>query len=152
MTSTAGPPMAWGPDGELIYLLGQPEMSSPDPSGPMLCGHLGGIPPQLDLEVERQLSQILVAGSRDGMLTAAHDLRGWPGDHSGRDGDACRWGARLWVPDGIDPFVFLFSESASRALLSFRAAKSFVSPRCAGLNFPATRIGVVDSGTRPRCG
>ena len=28
----------------------------------------------VDLEAERQLSQILVAGSRDGMLTAAHDV------------------------------------------------------------------------------
>ena len=37
-------------------------------------GHLGGRPPAVDLEAERVLGEILVAGSRDGMISAAHDV------------------------------------------------------------------------------
>ena len=37
-------------------------------------GHLGGRPPAVDLEAERLLGEILVAGSRDGMISAAHDV------------------------------------------------------------------------------
>ncbi len=36
--------------------------------------HLGGNSPPVDLERERLLGEVLVAGSRDGMLSAAHDL------------------------------------------------------------------------------
>jgi len=71
-----------------------------------------------DLQRERILGEILVAGSRDGMLTAAHDVS---------DGGFAMTivemalragiGARLWLPDGIDPFVQLFSESAGRAVV-----------------------------------
>ncbi|GMA87376.1 hypothetical protein GCM10025868_26260 [Angustibacter aerolatus] len=37
-------------------------------------GHLGGLPPAVDLDAERVLAEILVAASRDGMVDAAHDL------------------------------------------------------------------------------
>src|SRR5690606_31125575 len=40
----------------------------------VIHGHLGGLPPKVDLERERLLAEILVAGSRDGMISAAHDL------------------------------------------------------------------------------
>ncbi|NED64549.1 phosphoribosylformylglycinamidine synthase II, partial [Streptomyces sp. SID10244] len=36
--------------------------------------HLGGVPPQVDLERERLLADILMAASRDGLVSAAHDL------------------------------------------------------------------------------
>ena len=32
-------------------------------------------------------------------------------------------GARCWVPDGIDPFVFLLSESATRAVVVVARSK-----------------------------
>ena len=112
-------PMAWGADGDLVYVLGdtRDEFGGSEWAH-VVHGHLGGMPPHLDLEAERQLGQILVAGSRDGMFSAAHDVS---------DGGiavtlvemALRAGvgARCWVPDGIDPFVFLLSESATRAVV-----------------------------------
>ena len=141
-------PMSWGPDGELIYLLGttREEFAGSEWAN-VVHGHLGGLPPELDLEVERQLSQILVAGSRDGMLTAAHDVSDGGvaitlaemAMHSGI-------GARLWIPDGLDAFTFLFSESASRAVVVVpRSEELRFTEMCAARNFPATRIGVVDS-------
>ncbi len=68
-------PMAWGPDGELIYLLGdtRDELAGSEWAH-HVHGHLGGLPPVVDLGRERLLGEILVAGSRDGMLTAAHDV------------------------------------------------------------------------------
>lgn len=143
-------PMAWGPDGELIYVLGQTrDEFGGSEWAHVVHGHLGGLPPQLDLESERQLGQILVAGSRDGMFTAAHDVS---------DGGivvtllemALRAGvgARCWVPDGIDPFVFLMAESATRAIAVVpRSEELRFTQMCGARGFAATRIGVVDSGT-----
>jgi phosphoribosylformylglycinamidine synthase len=142
-------PMAWGPDGDLIYLLGETrDEFGGSEWAHVVHGHLGGMPPHLDLEAERQLGQILVAGSRDGMLTAAHDVS---------DGGVAvalvemalraGIGARCWVPDGLDPFVFLLAESASRAVVVVpRSEELRFTEMCAARDFPATRIGVVDSG------
>jgi phosphoribosylformylglycinamidine synthase len=142
-------PMAWGPDGDLIYVLGETrDEFGGSEWAHVVHNHLGGMPPHLDLEAERQLGQILVAGSRDGMFTAAHDVS---------DGGiavalvemALRSdvGARCWVPDGLDPFVFLLAESATRAVVVVaRSEELRFTEMCAARGFPATRIGVVDSG------
>jgi phosphoribosylformylglycinamidine synthase II len=142
-------PMAWGPDGELIYLLGdtRDELAGSEWAH-VVHGHLGGMPPHLDLDAEQQLGQILVAGSRDGMFTAAHDVS---------DGGVAvalvemalrsGVGARCWVPDALDPFVFLLAESATRAVVVVpRSEELRFTEMCAARGFPATRIGVVDSG------
>ncbi len=148
-------PMAWGPDGDLIYLLGETrDEFGGSEWAHVVHGHLGGMPPHLDLEAERQLGQILVAGSRDGMLTAAHDVS---------DGGVAvalvemalraGIGARCWVPDGLDPFVFLLAESATRAVVVVpRSEELRFTEMCAARDFPATRIGVVDSGIGAEAG
>ena len=142
-------PMAWGPDGEQIYLLG----TTHDEFGGsewahVIHGHLGGLPPMLDLETERVLSQILVAGSRDGMLTAAHDAsEGGIAQVLVEMALRSNVGARVWAPDGIDMFTHLFSESASRAVVVVpRSEELRFTEMCAARNFPCVRIGVVDSG------
>ena len=147
-------PMQWGPDGELIYLLGDTRDEFGGSEWAHLRGHLGGLPPQVDLQRERILGEMLVAGSRDGMLTAAHDVS---------DGGfaiavvemALRAdiGARLWLPDGIDPFVQLFAESAGRAVVVVpRSEELRFSEMCAARGVPAHRVGVVDSGLGPDAG
>jgi phosphoribosylformylglycinamidine synthase len=142
-------PMAWGPDGELIYLLGATrEEFAGSEWAHAEHGHLGGRPPVVDLQAERVLAEILVAGSRDGMLTAAHDVS---------DGGVVVTlaemalesgvGARCWVPDGLDPFTFCFAESAGRAVVVVpRSEELRFTEMCAARGFPAARIGVVDSG------
>jgi phosphoribosylformylglycinamidine synthase len=101
----------------------------------------------VDLGAERVLGQVLVAGSRDGMLTAAHDVS---------DGGvvitllemalAAGVGARCWVPDDADPFVFLLSESATRAVVVVpRSEELRFTEMCAARDLAAARIGVVDS-------
>lgn len=142
-------PMAWGPDGELIYLLGD---TDEDFAGSEWAhsehGHLGGTPPVADLARERLLADIAIAGSRDGMLTAAHDVA---------DGGVAQAlvemalrsgiGARVWIPDGMEAATFLWSESAGRAVVVVpRSEELRFTEMCAARRMPAARIGVVDSG------
>ena len=140
-------PMKWGPDGELIYLLGDTRDEFGGSEWAHLFGHLGGLPPRVDLQRERILGEILVAGSRDGMLTAAHDVS---------DGGFAQAivemalrsgvGARLWLPDDIDPFVQLFAESAGRAVVVIpRSEEMRFTEMCAARGVAAHRVGVVDS-------
>jgi len=66
-----------------------------------------------DLDRERALADVLIGASRDGLIESAHDLA-TPGGRRGRRVVPARSvGARLTVPDGTDPFVLLFSESAA---------------------------------------
>ena len=141
-------PMAWKEDGELIYVLGttRDELAGSEWAHEV-HGHLGGMPPVLDLAKERTLAEILVAGSRDGMLSAAHDVAdGGIIQALVEMGLRSNVGARTWVPDDIDPFVFLFSESATRAVVVVpRSEEMRFTAMCEAREFPATRIGVVDS-------
>ena len=142
-------PIAWGPDGEVVYLLGQ---TSADFAGSewahVMHGHLGGAPPQVDLAREALLADLCIAGSRDGMLTAAHDVS---------DGGVAQAlvemalrsgvGARVWVPDDLDPATFLWSESAGRVVVVVpRSEEMRFTQMCEARGMPLTRIGVVDSG------
>ncbi|MFM7211511.1 MAG: AIR synthase related protein, partial [Actinomycetota bacterium] len=142
-------PMAWATDGEIIYLLGD---TDEDFAGSEWAhaehGHLGGTPPRADLAREKLLADILIAGSRDGMLTAAHDVA---------DGGVAQAltemalrsgvGARFWAPDTTAPFVFLWSESPGRAVVVVpRSEEMRFTAMCAARGLPAHRIGAVDSG------
>src|SRR5690606_28183165 len=85
----------------------------------VIHGHLGGLPPKVDLERERLLAEILVAGSRDGMISAAHDLSdGGLAQAAVEMALIGQCGARLLLDPDADPFVQLFSESAGRALVA----------------------------------
>jgi len=54
-------------------------------------------------------------------------------------------GARLVVPDGLDAFTFLFSESAGRAVVAVpRSEELRFNDMCGARGLPVTRIGVVD--------
>ncbi|MEV6317869.1 phosphoribosylformylglycinamidine synthase subunit PurL [Streptomyces sp. NPDC051776] len=140
-------PMAFAHEGHLLHLLGDTrEELGGSAWSQVVHDHLGGLPPKVDLERERLLAEILISASRDGMIDAAHDLS---------DGglvqalvESCvkgGKGARIVVPDGIDPFVFLFSESAGRAVVAVpRSEELRFTDMCAARGLPTARIGVVD--------
>ena len=67
-------PMAWDADGDAIWLVGETADEFGGSEWAHLQGHLGGLPPKVDLDRERQVAEIAVAASRDGLLTAAHDV------------------------------------------------------------------------------
>ncbi|HLX46855.1 MAG TPA: phosphoribosylformylglycinamidine synthase subunit PurL [Streptosporangiaceae bacterium] len=82
-------------------------------------GHLGGRPPRADLEAERALAAVLVAAASDGLLAAAHDLS--EGGLAIALAESCLrggLGCRVTLPG--DPFTWLFSESAARAVVAVR--------------------------------
>jgi phosphoribosylformylglycinamidine synthase II len=68
-------PMAFARQGQLLLLLGDTrEEFGGSAWSHVVHDHLGGLPPAVDLERERLLAEILISGSRDGMIDAAHDL------------------------------------------------------------------------------
>ncbi len=138
-------------EGQQIYLLGATgdELSGSEWAH-VVHAHLGGLPPRVDLAAERELADILVNTSRDGLVDAAHDLS--DGGLAQALVESCLRndvGARVWLPDELDPFVALFSESAGRAIVAVpRSEEVRFTDMCGARGFPHARIGVTD-GTGP---
>jgi phosphoribosylformylglycinamidine synthase len=101
----------------------------------------------VDLAAERLLADVLLAGSRDGMVSAAHDLsEGGLAQTVVEASLIGETGCRIVLPEGADPFVWLFSESAGRALVAVpRGAELRFTEMCAARGLPWVRIGVVDA-------
>ncbi|MGB0969688.1 MAG: phosphoribosylformylglycinamidine synthase subunit PurL [Mycobacterium sp.] len=114
--------------------------------------HLGGLPPAVNLERERLLAEILTAASRDGLVSAAHDLsEGGLIQAVIEAALAGETGCRIVLPeaceDGAAAFVYLFSESSGRVLVAVpRTEESRFTAMCQARGLPATRIDVVDQG------
>ncbi|MEU8897862.1 phosphoribosylformylglycinamidine synthase subunit PurL [Nocardia sp. NPDC048505] len=111
--------------------------------------HLGGVPPQVDFAREQLLAEVLTSGSRDGMISAAHDLsEGGLAQAVVEAALAGETGCRILLPEGSDPFVQLFSESAGRVLVAVpRTEETRFTKMCDARGLPWVRIGVVDQGS-----
>jgi phosphoribosylformylglycinamidine synthase len=141
-------PMAWQRDGEIVYVLGttRDELAGSEWAH-AIHNHLGGLPPVLDLSAEMTLAEILVAGSSDGLFAAAHDVsEGGIAQTVAEMAMRSGVGVRLVVPAGLDAFTFLWSESATRAVVVVPQDRNdeFLA-RCESKSFPVTKIGVVDA-------
>jgi phosphoribosylformylglycinamidine synthase subunit PurL len=133
--------------GETLLLLGETRDEFGGSAwAQVMHGHLGGVPPTVDLARERLLAEILVAGSRDGMISAAHDLS---------DGGLAQTlvetvlvgqcGARIVLDPDADPFVQLFSESSGRVLVAVpRTEELRFTEMCDARGLPWRKTGVVD--------
>ena len=106
-------------------------------------GHLGGRPPRVDLEAERALAAVLVAGAAGRLLAGAHDLS--DGGLAVALAESClRGGVGCRVELPGDPFTCLFSESAGRAIVVVRpGAEAAFAALAAGHDVPAQPIGTV---------
>jgi phosphoribosylformylglycinamidine synthase len=140
-------PAGFVAEGQQIHLLGatREELSGSEWAN-VVHGHLGGRPPAVDLPAERELADILVNASRDGLIDAAHDLS--DGGLAQALVESCLMrgiGARVWLPDDLDPFVALFSESAGRAIVAVpRSEEVRFTDMCSARGFAHARIGVTD--------
>jgi phosphoribosylformylglycinamidine synthase subunit PurL len=144
-------PTAMGTEpGETLMLLGDTR-DELDGSvwAQVTADHLGGLPPTVDLARERLLADVLSAASRDGLVSAAHDLsEGGLAQAVVESALAGETGCRIVLPEDADPFVMLFSESAGRVLVAVpRTEESRFRAMCDARGLPATRIGVVDQGS-----
>ncbi|HEY0168488.1 MAG TPA: phosphoribosylformylglycinamidine synthase subunit PurL [Jatrophihabitans sp.] len=140
-------PMALRQDGAQLYLLGDTRDEFGGSEWAHVAhGFLGGRPPAVDLDRERLLADVLINASRDGLIDAAHDLS--DGGLFVAVAEAClrgNVGVRLILPEGADPFVFLFSESAGRAIVAVpRTEQVRFTDMCTARGLPAQRIGVLD--------
>ena len=141
-------PIAWQRDGEIVYVLGttRDEFAGSEWAH-AIHNHLGGLPPVLDLKAEMTLAEILVAGSREGLFAAAHDVsEGGIAQTIAEMAMRSGVGVRLEVPAGLDAFTFLWSESATRAVVVVPQDRNdeFLA-YCESKSFPVTKIGVVDA-------
>ncbi|HEX9175377.1 MAG TPA: AIR synthase-related protein, partial [Mycobacterium sp.] len=101
------------------------------------------------LQRERVLADVLTAASRDGLVSAAHDLsEGGLIQAVVESALAGETGCRIVLPEDADPFVALFSESAGRVLVAVpRTEESRFRAMCEARGLPAVRIGVADHGS-----
>ncbi|MBI1378856.1 MAG: phosphoribosylformylglycinamidine synthase subunit PurL [Frankiales bacterium] len=148
-------PMAFGAAGDVVLLLGETrdELAGSEWAH-VVHGHLGGLPPAVDLEAERALAEVLVAASERGLATAAHDVS---------DGGLAQAlvemalragsGATIHVPDDADAFVLLLSESTARAVVTCAPASAAeLESLAAAHGVPVMRLGEVTGGDELRVG
>ncbi|MFB8369196.1 phosphoribosylformylglycinamidine synthase subunit PurL [Pseudarthrobacter sp. NPDC055928] len=145
-------PSGWREDGQAIYLLGTTAAELDGSEWANLRGHLGGLPPKVDLAAERALGEILINASRDGMVDSAHDLSEG-GLAAALVEASLRYGvgARIALQDvldrdGVDLFTALFSETQGRAVVGVpRSEEVRFTDMCTARGFAHVRIGVVDA-------
>lgn len=135
---------AFDVDGATVVLLGEtrPEFSG-SAWADTVHGHLGGLPPQVDLAAEAALGEVLVTAAEQGLAAAAHDVSDG-GLAVALAESALRGGRGVRVNVDADVFTALFSESGARAvvavppdrLASFRAL-------AAERAVPVTELGAV---------
>jgi phosphoribosylformylglycinamidine (FGAM) synthase-like enzyme len=133
-------PSWFGEAGEVVVLLGETrEELSGTEWAHVVHGHLGGLPPVVDLGAERSLAVLLREGV--GLLTSAHDLSDG-GLAQGLAEASMLRGVGAAVSVGDDAFVALFSESAARALVTVRPDDLGALEELAGsLGVPLTNLG-----------
>jgi phosphoribosylformylglycinamidine synthase len=88
--------------------------------------HLGGKPPEPDLDAERRLAALIAGAAQSRLLDSAHDLS--DGGLAIALAESCSrgvHGCRVTLPG--DPFTYLFSESAARAVVSTSRPDEFLS-------------------------
>ena len=147
-------PSGWQEAGEHLYLLG---VTRAELDGSVWADvvhqHLGGLPPQVDLGAERALAELIHAGAKESLISAAHDLsEGGLGQALTEAVLRFGIGARVWLNevmarDGVDAATALFSESTARMLVAVSHEDEVkFTGLCEGRGVPALRIGVTTGG------
>jgi phosphoribosylformylglycinamidine (FGAM) synthase-like enzyme len=106
-------------------------------------GHLGGLPPAVDLDSERILATLLASAASAGLLASAHDLS--DGGLAVSLAESClRGGHGCSVSLSGDTFTELFSESVARAVVSVTPGREEeFAAMCASVGVPAAALGIV---------
>jgi phosphoribosylformylglycinamidine synthase len=134
---------AFGP-GRAVYLLGETfaELGGSEYAEAVL-GKVSGRPPGLDLEREAALVALLVEAARSDILSSAHDCSdGGLAVALAESAIAGDCGFAVTLPGDLPPHVGLFSESASRAVVSVEPASAAALEDLArGHLIPFARLG-----------
>jgi phosphoribosylformylglycinamidine synthase len=140
--------IGFGADGASLILLGRTALELGGSAWAAVAhGHLGGRPPRPDLAAERALASVLVAAASAGLLAAAHDLS--DGGLAIALAESCLrggLGCRVALPG--DPFTYLFSESAARAVVAvWPGREAGFAALAAAHGVPAQTLGAVGGGS-----
>lgn len=119
-----GPTFGAGPLPEMLFLLGETrdELDGSEWAR-VIHGHLGGVPPRVDLAAEARLAEVMSAAAKQHLVSAAHDLS--EGGLAQALVEMCvlsGCGAAITLPPG-DPFTVLLSESTARILVAVPVPK-----------------------------
>ncbi|MFY0670490.1 MAG: phosphoribosylformylglycinamidine synthase subunit PurL [Aquiluna sp.] len=145
-------PSGWQDDGNNIYLLGTTyEELDGSAWAKDLHDHLGGKPPKVDLQKEKELADLLHGAAMQGLIEAAHDVsEGGLGIAILEASLRFNVGARLWLTelmerDNLDLTAAMFSESQARVIVSVgREDDVKFQALCEARGVPVLRIGVTD--------
>lgn len=135
------------PSGNLaIYLLGEtrPELGGSQ-YAEVVLGKVSGRPPALDLEAEVRLHRLLRECAAGDLVASAHDLSdGGLAVALAESAVAGGVGFTVSVPDrGLPPHLALFSESASRAVVTARLGREAdLEELAAAHRVPIVRLGI----------
>lgn len=149
-------PSGWRKGGQLIYLLGRTTAELDGSRFAELHGHLGGLPPTVDIEAEKVLAEVMVSASRDGLIDAAREV-GDGGLAAAISEGALRYGvgARIVLDeiierDGVNAAQALLSESQGRVLVALpRDEEARFVAMLEARAVPAIRLGVTEDGDDP---
>ncbi|WP_138757047.1 phosphoribosylformylglycinamidine synthase subunit PurL [Modestobacter altitudinis] len=133
-------PTGWRADGETVLLLGEtrPEFGGSAWAG-VVHGHLGGLPPALDLAAEQALAELMVGLAADGLVSSAHDLADG-GLAQALTECALRYGIGAQLRVEGDPTAALFAESGARAVVTTADATA-VRAAAEAAGVPVTELG-----------
>jgi phosphoribosylformylglycinamidine synthase subunit PurL len=153
-------PSGFNSPGETIMLLGR---TAAEFGGSLWAqvtrGHLGGVPPAVNLAAEQRLAAVLTAAAAGGLLSAAHDVSegglglalaescltggGRAYEPGSGPGIGCVVTMPAGTPGSTDPLAFLFSESPARAVVGVRpGSEAEFAALCAAQGVPASTLGV----------
>ena len=120
-----------------------------------LHGHLGGLPPQVDLVAEKALADFFVAAVRAGVVTSSHDVSDG-GLAVALAESVLRKGVGATIDlapvcdrDGVDAVTALLSESVARAVVTVadESALATLVSLAAEHGVPVARVGVTGGST-----
>jgi phosphoribosylformylglycinamidine synthase II len=134
----------FGSAGLIVYLLGETfgELGGSE-FAEVVLGIVAGRPPALDLERERALHRLLLEGAGRDLLASAHDCgEGGLAIALAESAIEGGQGFAISLPGDLPAHVTLFSESASRALISVEPGRtSELEDLAAELHVPFSRLG-----------
>ena len=113
-------PMGFDHDGDIVFLLGdtKAELSGSEWAW-VTHQHLGGRPPKVDFAREQAIAGLMARAAELQFIRSAHDLsEGGLAQALVESALRKGFGVSIALPEGADPFVSLFSESAGRVLVS----------------------------------
>ncbi|MGH2660727.1 MAG: AIR synthase-related protein, partial [Actinomycetota bacterium] len=130
--------------GLLVYLLGEtfPELGGSE-FAEVVLGKVSGRPPALDFAREAALHRALIGGASGDVLASAHDCSdGGLAVALAESAMAGATGFAVSLPGDVPWYVTLFSESASRAVVSVTADRAEVLEELAAAHdVPCSRLG-----------